>query len=115
MLSGKKAKYLQMLLEAKQTKKAMAEALNVSRNTLTNWEKDEEFRAEYNESVRREMNYTGSRAYRKMVSLLNSRNDNVALGAAKDLMDRAGFKPEESVKMDIMLPVIFEGEQELKE
>lgn len=41
------------------------------------------------------------KAFNKMVKLINSNIDNVALQASKDILDRTGFKPVTEVKQEI--------------
>ena len=65
--------------------------------------------------MRSQLQFSAPRAFRKQLSLLNSKNDMVAHLAAKDILDRSGFVPtekiEQSVDMDLSITVDY-GEDE---
>ena len=51
--------------------------------------------------MRSSLQFAAPKAFRKQLSLLNSKNDMVAHLAAKDIMDRAGFNPIDKVEADV--------------
>ena len=101
-LKPKQIKCLQLMVQGEMTDKAIAEAINVSQKTICDWKKNcKEFQDEYNSLMRGCLQYAAPKAFRKQMSLLNSKNDMVAHLAAKDIMDRAGFNPSDKVEMDV--------------
>lgn len=106
MLKPKQIKCLQLMVAGTMTDKAIAEAINVAPKTICEWKKhNEEFQTEYAAMMRSSLQYAAPRAFRKQVELLKSTNEMVAHLAAKDIMDRAGFKPVDKVDVGGSIPV----------
>ena len=65
--------------------------------------------------MRNSLQYAAPKAFRKQLSLLNSKNEMVAHLAAKDILDRAGFQPtekiEQQVDMDLQITVDYGDEE----
>ena len=102
MLKPKQIKCLQLMIKGEMTDKEIAEAINITPKTICEWKKNcKEFQSEYNALMRNSLQYAAPKAFRKQISLLNSRNDMVAHLAAKDIMDRAGFNPIEKIEQEI--------------
>lgn len=109
MLKPKQAKCLELMVSGTMTDKEIAEAINVTQKTICEWKKkNKEFQDEYNALMRGHLQYAAPKAFRKQLSLLNSKNDMVAHLAAKDIMDRAGFVPTEKVELQGAVPVIVD-------
>lgn len=118
MLKPKQIKCLEMMIRGDMTDKEIAESINITQKTICEWKKkNKEFQDEYNSLMRNSLQYAAPKAFRKQMSLLDSRNDMVAHLAAKDIMDRAGFNPtdkiEQQVDMDLNI-VIDYGESNEK-
>ena len=103
MLNPKQVECLKLMMQnPKISGKELAETLNVSEKTISQWKnRNTEFQDEYNTLVRSKIQYAATQALGKQIDLLQSRNDMVAHLAAKDLMDRAGFNPVEKIEQDI--------------
>lgn len=103
MLKPKQVECLKLMMQnPKVSGKELAETLNVTEKTISQWKnRNTEFQDEYNTLVRSKIQYAASQALGKQIDLLQSRNDMVAHLAAKDLMDRAGFNPVEKIEQDI--------------
>lgn len=102
MLKPKQLKALELMISGTMTDKEVAEAINVAPKTICEWKKsNREFQDEYNGLMRSSLQYAAPKAFRKQMSLLNSKNDMVAHLAAKDIMDRAGFNPTEKVEQNV--------------
>ena len=101
MLKPKQIKCLEMMIRGDMTDKEIAEAINITQKTICEWKKNnKEFQDEYNSLMRSSLQYAAPKAFRKQMSLLNSKNDMVAHLAAKDIMDRAGFNPTDKVELE---------------
>ena len=100
MLKPKQVAYLQLAIKATMTDKEIAAQIGITQKTIVEWKKhNKEFQEEYNRLMWSALQYAAPKAFRKQLSLLNSRNDMVAHLAAKDILDRAGFSPTEKVEM----------------
>ena len=101
-LNPKQVKCLELMVQGNMTDKEIAEAINITQKTICDWKKNcKEFQAEYDSLMRKSLQYAAARAFRKQMSLLDSKNDMVAHLAAKDIMDRAGFNPVEKIEADV--------------
>jgi hypothetical protein len=90
------------MIKGTMTDQEIAQEINVAQKTICEWKKNnKEFQTEYNNLMRNSLQYAAPKAFKKQLSLLNSRNDMVAHLAAKDIMDRAGFAPVEKVEQQI--------------
>lgn len=92
MLSPKQRKCIEMLVAGNFTQKEIANTINVSENTICNWKKNEEFMAEYNCLLSKSINLMAAKAFQTETSLLKAKSEMVRLLAAKDILDRGGFK-----------------------
>lgn len=102
MLKPKQVKCLELMIRGDMTDKEIAETINITQKTICDWKKNsEEFQNEYNKLMRGSLQFAAPKAFRKQMSLLNSKNDMVAHLAAKDIMDRAGFNPTDKLEMDV--------------
>ena len=85
----------------------VAKAVNVTPSTLSLWlnhnelfiEILEEKTAQAERERRRRYKGAAQRAVNKLVGLLESDNDKIALVACKDILDRAGDKPSNKVDL----------------
>ena len=87
------------MVEGNKTQKEISEILHVSEATICNWKKNDEFKSDYTSSLKNSMKDVAARAFRTEVSLLKARSETVRLMAAKDILDRAGFKPDENINL----------------
>ena len=106
VLNPKQKKCIEMMVEGSFTQKQMAEALNVSENTICNWKKNDEFMGEYNTTLKSSINQVAAKAFNTQMKLLNARSEMVRYMVAKDILDRAGFKASENVNLNVE-PVVI--------
>lgn len=100
MLRGKQKRCLELMLSGEMTQKQISEKIGVTEQTITNWKKQEEFCKEYNSALKRNINLHAAAAFKTEVDLLKKADsDAVKLNAAKDILDRAGFKPRDEVSL----------------
>ncbi|MCU6700636.1 phBC6A51 family helix-turn-helix protein [Dorea ammoniilytica] len=100
MLKPKQMRCLEFMIRGNMTDKEIAKAINVSQKTICEWKKkNTEFQDEYNALMRNSLQYAAPKAFRKQLSLLESKNDMVAHLAARDIMDRAGFSPVDKIDL----------------
>lgn len=101
MLNSKQKKCIDLMLLGEKTQKEIAQILRVSEATICNWKKNKEFAAEYASSLKSSMKDVAAKAFQTEVSLLKARSEMVRLAAAKDILDRAGFKPDDTVNLNV--------------
>lgn len=100
-ITNKHNNYIRLCLEnPKMTKEELAEQVGVSRQTIWEWENDEDFTAHRDKEVRKMFGKLSAKAIGRMEQLMYAKNENVALNACKDILDRGGFKPVEEVQTD---------------
>ena len=99
MLKPKQKKCIEMLICGQYTQAQIAKELKISEQTICNWKKNEEFAAELTEDMRICIQTLAPKAIRTMEKLLNSDSDNVRFSAAKDILDRTGFKPQDKLEV----------------
>ena len=99
VLNPKQKKCIELLVAGNRRQKEIAEILHVSENTISNWKKNEEFISEYTSSLKSSMKDVAAKAFNTEISLLKARSEMVRLMAAKDILDRAGFKPDDNVNL----------------
>jgi len=117
MLKPKQVKCLELMIRGEMTDKEIAEQINITQKTICEWKKNnKEFQDQYNTMMRSALQYAAPKAFRKQVALLDSENDMVAHLAAKDIMDRSGFKPidkiEQQVDMELNISIDYGDEEE---
>lgn len=99
MLKPKQKKCIEMLVCGAYSQAQIARELKISEQTICNWKKDSEFAKELQEQMRICVQTLAPKAIKTMESLLNSDSDNVRFSAAKDILDRTGFKPQEKIEI----------------
>ena len=107
-LSAKQRKALDLLMNTDLKHSEIAEELKISKNTLSNWlnsEKTPAFTEEYDrllkmadETRQRVYKTKAQKALDKLVELVDSGSGKVALAACKEILDRAGDKPDIKLK-----------------
>ena len=106
MLNPKQKRCIELMVEGTSTQKQIAEQLNVSENTISNWKKSDEFMGEYNTALKSSINLVAAKAFSTQVKLLNARSEMVRHMVAKDILDRAGFKASEKIDLNVE-PVVI--------
>ena len=99
MLNSKQFKASELLAFNHLTQEEVSQEIGVHKNSITNWKKNPEFLEELEKALRQNLKLTAIGALRVIVGLLNSPNEQIRLSAAKDILDRAGFKPGEYIEV----------------
>ena len=106
MLTRKQKKCIEMMLSGDFTQKEIAGKIKVSEQTICNWKKNvPEFMQEYESSLREGIREAAAKAFQTQVRLLNSKSSMTQHLAAKDILDRAGFKTDDKITLSGNLPV----------
>lgn len=99
VLNSKQKKCIELMVTGDKSQKEIAGILNVSEATICNWKKNDEFTNEYTSSLKNSMKDVAAKAFNTEVKLLKARSEMVRLMAAKDILDRAGFKPDDNINI----------------
>lgn len=106
MLKKKQKMALELFLEGELNQKEIAQQIGVTEQTIVNWKKNEEFITEFNDAIKGKLHTAAGKALKRELELLKrADSDSVSLNAAKDILDRAGFKADSLVKLDGKLDV----------
>lgn len=100
MLNSKQKKCIEMLVAGNQKQKEIAAKLHVAEATICNWKKNAEFMAEYTSLLKSGMKDAAVKAFHTEIALLKARSESVRLMAARDILDRAGFKPDDNINLN---------------
>jgi len=99
---------VQLFLSSGYSRAQIGNMLNVQASTVSKWlnipevkQYMKEFQKEEAIIIKSRMHASSAAALDKMVKLLDSPIDGVALQAAKDLLDRAGHKPKQEIKKEV--------------
>jgi DNA-binding transcriptional regulator LsrR (DeoR family) len=100
-LNQKMLKAIEMLVYIKKQKQEIAEELNVSRTTFSTWLKREDFQETMKAEMNRAFQPLAYKARHRLEQLIDSSNEQVALSASKDALDRAGYGATQRVENTI--------------
>ena len=100
MLKPSQTKCIEMLMQGDKTQVQIARELNITEQTICGWKKEPDFAAELAKANRVLINSLVPRAINKTAALLDAESEQVQLAAAKDILDRAGYKPPKEAKPD---------------
>lgn len=107
MLSKKQKKCLELMAVSDLSQREIAKQIDVAEETISRWKKDVEFTSELNMLVRISIQSLAAKAFHTQMKLLTSKSDMVKYMAAKDILDRAGFKPSDKLKLEGAIPVVI--------
>lgn len=121
-LTPAKTRMILLWLTGQYTQKKIASVVGVSENTIRAWMLSPAVQAVISEIQTREFALMDSKiksmrykALDTMDSLLESDMDNVRYNAAKDILDRSGHKPQQSIKVDKTVTSIEQQLSQLNE
>ena len=119
LLRPNQQRFVHMYLSGKYKISEISDILSVSVSTIRNWLKNpqittiiDEYQQVEMDLVQHNLKALTMKALNKMNELIDSPVDAVSLQAAKDILDRTGFKP--GTKQDVKIEV-YNYEQQIKE
>lgn len=102
MLTPKQRKCIKYMVSTGASQKETAAKLDIAEETISRWKNDDEFLKEYESAVRRSMSGYAVKAFQRVVYLAeHADSEQVQLSAAKDILDRVGYKPKDSVNIEL--------------
>jgi len=111
MLTAKQHKCIELLAEGELTQKEIAKQVQVSEQTICSWKKNKEFIAEYDGLMRVYIQSFAAKAFQTQRSLLNAKSEMVRYMTAKDILDRAGYKPTDKMELNADIsPIVIKND-----
>lgn len=106
-LPPKMQRFIHLYVTGQYTLQKLSDLLEVHPNTLSNWLKRKDVKSIINDMqstthdiVASQLKALTTTAVVKLADLIDSPIDGVALQAVKDILDRAGHKPSQEIKVD---------------
>lgn len=100
MLNKKQKKCIELLVSGDMSQNEIAKTIGVIPGTISDWKNKDEFREEYERANKIVINSIVPKAVQTVKSLLNANSEQVRLAAAKDVLDRAGYKAQDDIKLN---------------
>jgi len=107
MLNKKQKKCLELMAMGELTQREIAKRIDVSEETISRWKRNTEFTNELDTLIRISIQALAAKAFKTQTNLLNAKSEMVRFLAAKDILDRAGFKATDNLKIEGAIPVVI--------
>lgn len=118
-LSTQQQRFVHLYMTGQYSLAKIAQLMNLHPNTLSNWLKRKDVKEgiadmqlAVHEQVSIELKNSTIKAVQKLNQLMDSPIDGVALQAVKDVLDRAGHKTKQEIKIDKTVTTV---EQKMKQ
>lgn len=115
MLNKKQKMCLELMAAGTLSQREVAKRIDVAEETISRWKKDKEFMAELDGLIRISIQSLAAKAFNTQINLLNAKSEMVRYMTAKDILDRAGFKPTDKVEVGGAIPIVISGEDRLED
>ena len=115
MLSKKAKKAAALMVTTNLTQREIAEKLDLNESTVSRWKNDDEFKTYKQEVERDYLASLSAPAIRTLGDLLTARSGFVRFQAAKDILDRTGYKPIDKQEIDLASQVVFVDESKIED
>jgi transposase len=100
-LNNRQMQAIELLVHTNKLKQEIAEEVGVSGTTMSTWLKKPEFQEAIKAEMTRAFQPLAYKARRRLENLIESENEQVALQASKDALDRAGYGATQKVENTI--------------
>lgn len=100
-LSNKQLKAVEMLVYTQMQKQEIAKELKVSNGTISQWLKKPEFEEAIKTEMHRAFVDVAYKARRRLSELVDSPNEQVALGAVKEALNKAGYQETQVIEQTV--------------
>ena len=91
----------------------LAEAVGASKTIVWNWHQSPVYTDELSKRLKEDWKLAAKKAQAKMIELMASEKQEVALNAAKYVLDSTGYKPTDKIDLDTTasIKIVVEGEE----
>ena len=100
-LNANMLKCINLMVYTDKQKQEIARQLGVANNCISRWLQREDFQEELKNEMHRGFNSLALKARRRLDQLIDSNNDVVALGACKEVLNKAGYMETQKVEQKI--------------
>ena len=100
-LNNRQLRAIEMLVTTPMRKQDIAKEVGVSPATMSTWLKKDEFQQGIRDEMQRCFAESAYKARRKLDSLIDSNNEGIALAAAREVLNKAGFQETQKVETTI--------------
>ncbi len=100
-LNNRQQRAVEMLVYTTKLKQEIAAELNVSNATISTWLKKEEFQQAITDEMHRGFVDIAYKARRRLSELVDSPNEQVALGAIKEALNKAGYQETQKIEQTV--------------
>lgn len=103
-------KCIELMVYTDMQKQEIAKELGVANNAISRWMNREDFQEALKDEMHKGFSSLAVKARRKLDKLIDSNNDGVALGACKEVLNKAGYMETQKVeqKLDTVINVNIE-------
>ena len=100
-LNANMLKCINLMVYTDKQKQESAKELGVANNCISRWMARQDFQEELKNEMHRGFNSLALKARRRLDQLIDSNNDVVALGACKEVLNKAGYMETQKVEQKI--------------
>lgn len=109
-LNNKHLKAIHLLVYSDKLKQEIAAEVGVSATTLSTWISDPVFEEGIRDEMQRSFSSMALKARRKLDELVDSSNHQVALSAAKEVLNKAGYQEVQNINQTLTTDIKIEIE-----
>lgn len=91
-LNQRQYEAIQLMVYTDLSRAEIARELKASKDTIAKWARQEEFQKELQKETSKKLGNLANKAVRRLEQLIDSRNDGVALGACKTVLEKTYWK-----------------------
>ena len=91
----------QLMVYTDMSKGDICKELGVAPNAISRWQQRDDFNEALRDEMHKGFDALAIKARRKLDSLMDSKNDGVALGACKEVLSKAGYDATQKVEQKV--------------
>lgn len=105
---------IDLMVTSNLNQREIAKKLDINEATISRWKNNEDFKNELGKAQKNYLMSLTAPAIRTLKNLLYADSEAVRFNAAKDILDRTGYKPTEKQQLEIT-PIIISGSDDLED
>ena len=94
-------KCIQLMVYTDMQKQEICKELGVAGNAISRWQARDDFQKALQEEMNRGFKDLAVKAKKRLDKLIDSNNDGVALGACKEVLNKAGYMETQKIEQQI--------------
>lgn len=107
-LNSNMLRCIELMVYTDMLKGQIAEELGVRPETVTAWQKREDFQDALRNEMQRGFSTLAAKARNRLDKLIDSPNQAVALGACKEVLNKAGYQETQKIEQTIDTNIVLE-------